>query len=182
MNWTEIRRQLKASPNEALLEIIRGLYGLSAENKAYLRTTLSSTRQDMELLEKSRRQVIRAIYPENTQNPHMPHFGESRQVIRAYQKATSDVSGTLDLMLTHIERGTLFTCDFGDIDEAFYLALETMLANAIQLLLKSPEAPRLYEIFSKRFENLSRKAGRIGWGYGDSVDQMVDELMEKFEE
>jgi hypothetical protein len=182
MNWTEIRQQLKAAPNEVLLDMIKGLYGLSAENKAYLRTTLSPARQDSELLEKSRRQVIRAIYPENTQNPHMPHFGESRQVIRAYQKATGDVSGTLDLMLTHVERGTDFTCAFGDIDEPFYKALETMLANATQLLLKSPEAPRLYETFSPRFENLSRKASKIGWGYGDSVDQMVDELREKFEE
>jgi hypothetical protein len=74
MNWTEIRQQLKAAPNEVLLDMIKGLYGLSAENKAYLRTTLSPARQDLELLEKSRRQVLRAIYPENTQNPHMPHF------------------------------------------------------------------------------------------------------------
>jgi hypothetical protein len=179
MNWTDIRKILKDAPNEALLDIIKGLYNLSPQNKAFIRTQIFPGQQDTELLENSRKQVIRAIYPETSGIPHDPRFGESRKVIRAYQKATGDISGTLDLMLLHVERGTQFTNDFGDIDEPFYIALETMLGNAMDLLLKSPNHEALYEQFSGRFQSLKRAAGGIGWGYGDNVSDMVSDLQER---
>ena len=177
MKWTDIRKTLKNSPNDMLVEIIRGLYKLSPQNKAFIRTQLSPTGyQDKELLEKSRKQVIRAVYPENVSVPKMPRFGESRKVIRSYQKSTGDPFGTIDLMFIHIERGTQFTNKFGDIDEAFYIALETMLSNIIDLLLESPNFGMLYEQFEKRFKELERDASNTGWGYGDAVSEMVEDL------
>jgi hypothetical protein len=62
MKWTDIRKILKDAPNEALLDILKGLYNFSPQNKAFIRTQLLPGRQDKELLEKSRKQVIRAIY------------------------------------------------------------------------------------------------------------------------
>jgi hypothetical protein len=111
----------------------------------------------------------------------MPRFGESRKVIRMYQKATGDVAGTLDLMLLHVERGTQFTNDFGDIDEPFYIALETMLGNLVDLLFESPDAKALYAQFENRFDRLEleRSASDIGWGYGDTVSGMIDDLRER---
>jgi len=176
MNWTNIRKILKDAPNEILLELIKGLYNLSPQNKAFIRTQIFPGRQDTELLEKSRKQVIRAVYPDYANFPGTPRFGESRKVIRAYQKATGDPFGTLDLMLLHVERGTQFTNDFGDIDEPFYIALETMLGNAIELMFKSPNPEALYEQFSRRFQMLERAASEIGWGYGDAVSEMIADL------
>ncbi|NOY99469.1 MAG: hypothetical protein GXP40_09785 [Chloroflexi bacterium] len=179
MKWTDIRKMLENAPNDVLIEIIKGLYKLSPQNKAFIRVRLLPGYQDRELLEKSRKQVIRAVYPEKRACPSRPRFGESRRVIRAYQKATGDPFGTLDLMLLHVERGTKFTRDFGDIDEPFYIALETMLGNAIELLFKSPDAGALYEQFQDRFKKIERAASRIGWGYGDAVSDMICELQEK---
>lgn len=176
MNWTDIRKILKDAPNEALLDIIKGLYNLSPQNKAFIRTQLLPGQQDKELLEKSRKQVIRAIYPDNVMFPGKPRFGESRKVIRTYQKATGDVAGTLDLMLLHVERGTQFTNDFGDIDEPFYIALETMLGNIVDVLFESPDAKALYAQFGSRLNRLERSASGIGWGYGDTVSDMVSDL------
>ena len=179
MNWTDIRKILKDAPNEALLDILKGLYNLSPQNKAFIRTQLLPGRQDKELLEKSRKQVIRAIYADTKGFPDMPRFGESRKVIRIYQKATGDVAGTLDLMLLHVERGTQFTNDFGDIDEPFYIALETMLGNIVDLLFESPDAKALYTQFENRFDRLERSASDIGWGYGDVVSEMIGDLRER---
>jgi len=142
MNWPDIRKILKDAPNEALLEIIKGLYNLSPQNKAFIRAQIFPGRQDAELLEKSRKKVVREIYPDNVKFPGKPRFGESRKAIRAYHKATGDIPGTFDLMLLHVERGTQFTNDFGDIDEPFYIALETMLGNTIDLLFNSPTLKR----------------------------------------
>jgi hypothetical protein len=180
MTWTQIRTLLKDARNDVLLDILKGLYDLSPQNKAFLRSALSPEQGDPELLEKSRKQVIRAIYPLNVNFPDYPRFGESRKAIRAYQKATGDVKGTLDLMLTHVERGNDYTNDFGDIDERFYIALETMLGNAIDLLLKQKKAQELYEHFGQRFQKLGRATRDIGWGYGDNVSDMIDELQNRF--
>jgi len=179
MNWIDIRKILQDAPNEALLDIIQGLYNLSPQNKAFIRTQILPGCQDTELLEKSRKQVIRAIYADTKGIPHMPRFGESRKVINAYRKATGDIDGTLDLMLLHLERGTQFTNDFGDIDEPFYIALETMLGNALDLLYDSPKANYLYHQFRNRFKKLKLASSRIGWGYGDAVSEMVCDLQER---
>ena len=181
MNWTEIRKALKDAHPEVLMEIIQGLYKLSPENKAFIRTELSPKGyQDAALLEISRKKVIKTIYSGNVRGiPKTPRFGDSRKIIRAYQKATGDPFGTIDLMLLHVERGTQFTVDFGDIDENFYIALETMLENTIEFLLKSPNTGALYEKFDKRFRALGRACRKVGWGYDDAVNEMIEDLQEK---
>jgi hypothetical protein len=46
----------------------------------------------------------------------------------------------LELMLVHVETGTQFTREFGDIDEGFYDSLCTTL-HEISKLLSSEEGP-----------------------------------------
>ena len=43
------------------------------------------------------------------------------------EAATSDVGGTLDLMLTFVEMGNRFTKQFGDVDGPFYDAVLGMM-------------------------------------------------------
>jgi hypothetical protein len=176
MNWGDIRAVLKEAPLDALIGLIKKLYDLSDANKALVRTILFPSYQDIELLEKSRIQVTQAIYPSGRSFPGLPHFGDSRKVINAYLKASGDVQGTIDLMLTHVELGTNFTNDFGDIDEPFYQALVNMLNKSIELMLKNPEASRLYSLFQPRYERLRKDSGQIGWGFGDEVGDLVEDL------
>jgi hypothetical protein len=98
------------------------------------------------------------------------------QSVDDYRQLTGDILGTLDLMLTYVESGTRFTADFGDIDDPFYDALETMLVAFGDLLLANPQ---LYEQadFSLRLPHLASKAGWMGWGYGDYVTAKVYEIM-----
>lgn len=175
-SWSEVRQLLTGKPNDELLEIIKGLYNLSPDNKAYLRAYFSGDHEDPELLGKYRRDIERAIYPNNRFPPGYPRFSDSRKAIRAYQKATGDIRGTIDLMLTQIERGVEYAHDIGDIDERFYNTMVTMLDNAMDLLLKNPHAPQLYVQFSERLERLVQETQSIGWGYGDDVKQMVTDV------
>jgi hypothetical protein len=62
------------------------LYNLTPQNKAFIRAQVFPGRQDTELLEKSRKQVVRAIYPDNVNFPGTPRFGESRKIINAYRR------------------------------------------------------------------------------------------------
>jgi len=54
-------------------------------------------------------------------------LGEARKTIRDYRKATSNLSGTVELLMTYVENGASFTHEYGDIDERFYSSVESVL-------------------------------------------------------
>lgn len=74
-------------------------------------------------------------------------------------------------MLTYVETGTQFTRDYGDINEAYYNSLESVLREMTKLLLN--EQPALYPQFRERVQQLDVHADHIGWGYGDALRDHV---------
>jgi hypothetical protein len=93
---------------------------------------------------------------------------------RDYRKATGNLDGTIDLMLTYVENGTEFTREFGDINESFYNSLESVLNELAQLLMS--EGKELYPKFRARVQQLAARANGIGWGYGDALRDQVHQL------
>ncbi len=179
MSWTEINKQLQGLSTERFIELLKGLHDLSPQNKAWLGTKLLPIVQDKKYLEDCRTKIIRHVYKETKGFPGVPRFGDAKKVIREYRKATSDLRGTLDLMLTYVERGHAFTNDFGDIDEPFYDRLINMLERFAGELRRSPAKYELYELFRARLMAM-RKTSDIGWGYGNFIRETVDELEELF--
>lgn len=175
--WTDLRKALKELPPEQLLELLKGLYDLSPQNKAWLRARVLPIGQDSDYLEECRQKVIRAVYNPARKIPDMPRFRDAKKVISEYKKTTKDLAGTLDLMLTYVERGHAFTNDFGDIDMPFYDALINMLDRFAIELKKSPARRELYDRFRPRLLKMNRTAD-IGWGYGDFVHDTFAELEE----
>jgi hypothetical protein len=177
MSWTEIDKQLRELPVDDVIKLMKGLHDLSPQNKAWLRAKLLPVAHDTKYLEDCRRKVANYVYKETKGMPSMPRFQEARKVISEYSKSTSDLRGMLDLMLTYVERGHEFTLDFGDIDEPFYVALENMLEHFAVELRRSPAKYELYEQFRPRLMAIRRNSD-IGWGYGDFIQETVDELEE----
>jgi hypothetical protein len=125
----------------------------------------------------NRRKIVQYVYKETKGIPAMPRFRDAKKVISEYRKATGDLRGTLDLMLTYVERGHAFTNAFGDIDEPFYVALENMLERFAVELRQSPAKYELYELFRSRLMVI-RRTSDIEWGYGDAIRETMDELEE----
>ena len=61
-------------------------------------------------------------------------LGEARKSIRDYRKATGNLPGTAELLMTDVENGTRFTREYGDIDERFYGSLKSALQKLATLL------------------------------------------------
>jgi hypothetical protein len=179
MSWTEIDNQLKEQSVDDLIKLLKGLHDLSPQNKAWLRAKLLPVAQDKKYLEDCRRKVANYVYMETKGRPSMPRFRDAKKVISDYRKSTSDLRGTLDLMLLYVERGHAFTNDFGDIDEPFYDKLINMLEHFSVELRRSPAKYELYELFRMRLMAM-RKTSDIGWGYGDFIRETVNELEELF--
>jgi len=75
------------------------------------------------MLEKYRGKIVEQFCP--ARGEAKLKLGEARKAIKEYWKATGDVSGKAELLMTYVEQGAEFTCDYGDIDERFYNSLES---------------------------------------------------------
>lgn len=171
-NWSAIRKHLSAQSREALLALVKDLYDASSGNRNFLHARVQVEAGGGTALEKYQRTIIEQFYP--SRGFGKLKLAEARKAIRDYRNATGDLTGTIDLMLTYVENGTRFTCDFGDINEAYYNSLESVLHEMTQLLRN--EEPALYPQFRERILQLDVYADRIGWGYGDALREHVHVL------
>jgi hypothetical protein len=80
--------------------------------------------------------------------------------------------------MTYVENGTGFTREYGDIDERFYNSLESALDELASLL--RGQARKMYPSLSDRLSKVALVAGGIGWGYGDHVFEVVEDLKDEF--
>ncbi len=176
--WATIRQQMAGWSKPALMALLKDLHDASPANRDFLRARFDAENAGGEALEKYRRKIVEQFFPQRG-------FGklklaEAHKAIRDYRKATGNVAGTADLLLTYVENGTEFTQQFGDINEAYYNSLESAL-NELATHLRR-ESRELYSQFRDRLARVEQLANHIGWGYGDCVREQVamleDELAE----
>lgn len=170
--WSPVKKKLASMSKTELVDLVKDLFDYSAENRSFLTARFGSAEA---ALETYRKRVVDPFYPKRGFGKL--NFVDARRAIREYRKASEDLTGTLDLMLTYVESGTRFTNEFGDIDERFYDSLESVLNEAIKLF-KTPKGKETYPLFRKRLLKLAEEAEDIGWGYGDCVMEGVEELDE----
>jgi hypothetical protein len=181
VKWSDIKRQLQSLDGADLLALIQGLFKLSGENRAFLAARLLGVSAGRSLLPPYRERIERAFYTRSGRPQQKLRLGDGRKAIREYQTATADPVGILELMLTFVETGTQFTSEFGDIDAPFCNSLSSVLREMDQIL-KSEQAPALYEGIRERVVGLPRLADPIGWGYGDEVRETIAEWESRYAE
>jgi len=172
--WQNIRQQLNEWTKSALIALVKDLYDASPDNRDFLQARFQAEANVGTALEKYRHKIVEQFFP--ARGFGKLKLGEARKAIRDYRKATGNLAGTIDLMLTYVENGTEFTHEFGDINESFYNSLESVLNEMAELLLG--EGSELYPQFRERVQHLTVHADHIGWGYGDSLLDHVH-LLEK---
>ncbi len=170
--WSQVRQQLDGWSKPALIALVKDLYEGSPDNRDFLQAHFQAEKNAGAGLEKYRHKIVEQFFPARG-------FGklkltEARKAIRDYRKATGNLTGTIDLMLTYVENGTEFTHQCGDINQSFYNSLESVLNEMAQLLLR--EGAELYPRFRERVQRLTTHADHIGWGYGDALRDQVYHL------
>jgi hypothetical protein len=151
--------------------IVKALFDFSKENRTYLASRLFPETDWSALLEKCRKQVREAVFPDL---PRQIRLGDARKAISAYKKATSDLAGTAELMLVFVESGTECASSYGVDYESFYNSLISMLNNLLDVLCDDRNRG-LLERFRERVCALEEKASDTGWGYADSVSERLAE-------
>ena len=174
-DWQKVRRQFDDWTKPALIALVKDLYDASPDNRDFLRARFQAEENDGAALEKYRRKIVEQFFP--ARGDGKLKLAEARKAIRDYRKATGNLTGTIDLMLTYVENGTEFTRQYGDINESFYNSLESVLIEFTELLLG--RSTDLYPKFRERIQGLTAHADHIGWGYGDALGDYTALLEDK---
>jgi hypothetical protein len=165
--WAAIRKQLDSFDRAGLLALVHDLYDASASNRRFLAARLLTSSMS---IEKYRRLVADAVYPDPFSRRQVS-IRDATAAISEYQRATGDVVGTVDLMLTFVEAGTEQAADLGYGDDPYFAALERKLDTVAKLW---PElSPQERCGAAKRLDWLRKRAQDIGYGYGDYVADVV---------
>lgn len=174
-SWSTLRRYLATLDKPALLALVKDLYEAAADNRDFIQARCQARESGGEILEKYRGKIVEQFYP--TRGEAKLKLGEARKAINDYRKATGNVSGTAELLMTYVEQGTEFTHEYGDIDERFYISIESALDELAVLLLK--EARGMYPRLSERLSRVDQLSGDIGWGFHDYIRDVVWQLEEE---
>jgi len=174
--WSTLRRELAAWDKPALLAIVKDLYEAAAENRDFIEARCQSGGNGGEILERYRGKIVEQFFPARGEGKLK--LGEARKAIRDYRKATGDLPGTAELLLTYVENGAEFTDTYGDIDERFYRSIESALGELAARLRGGVR--EMYPQFRERLARVEQLTDGIGWGFhdyvGDVVWQLEDEL------
>jgi hypothetical protein len=161
---------------------IKDLYAISAENRRFLESPLTQGQDQVQVaLADYKHEIIYCFFGERGISDDLPRLRDARRLIRDYRKATKDTVGTLDLMLHYVETGTEFTNTYGDTNEPFYTSLESVLNDFCESIFKLFNPEQSYRQFNTRLVALRKAAYGIGWGYGDAVQEILDDLKSRFD-
>jgi hypothetical protein len=176
--WSAVKQHLKDWNAAQLTALIKDLYDSSTDNRTFLDARVQADGQGGAALETYRQRIVEQFFPKRGFGKLK--LGEARKAIRDYKKATGNVEGTIELLLTYLESGNDFTCEFGDINGPFYDSLCSVM-DELATVLKA-EGQAAYAKVGERLNQVATKADGIGWGYGDHINGVVGELEDELDE
>ena len=175
--WTTARQHLATCDKPALLALVKDLYDASVGNRNFIQARCQAADGGGEVLETYRSKIVEQFFPKRGYGKL--RLAEARKAIREYKKATANIAGTAELLLTYVESGVSFTSEYGDIDERFYSSVESVLEELATLL--RGDARELYPTFSERLARVEQMSDGVGWGFHDFIADVVGGLEDDFE-
>jgi hypothetical protein len=173
--WSAVRQQLTTWEKPAVLALVKDLYEAAGVNRDFIQARCEAEESGVEALEKYRGKIVEQFFP--ARGDGKLKLGEARKAIRDYRKATGNLPGTAELLMTYVENGTRFTHMYGDIDERFYGSMESALTELAALLRSKLRG--MYPQFRDRLVSVEQMADGIGWGFHDFVGDVVGQLEEE---
>ena len=177
--WRDVKKIIGQWSSDELVGLVQDLYRFDAGNADFLHVRLLTGGTGEDGLAPYKERIRKAVSPAQPWKQDV-RLSEGGKAISDYKKANGDVRGVLMLMMYYVQCGNDFTLEFGDIDEAFYDSLCSMIEGIKERLLKEDDgalAAEFVPLLEKEFERID---GQMGWGYPDEVSDQIDELRGHF--
>jgi hypothetical protein len=171
INLTTLKKHLKTRSQAELIADIAELYQRFQSVKDYYQ---------IQLYPQDEKQVA-AKYKKIIEDEFFPArgFGKARlsvakKAITEYKKVNKTVVGLIDIMLFYVEQGVRFTDAYGDINEPFYISMETMYEKAVNEIIKHGQK----DTFQKRCQKIVLDTSDMGWGFYDTLSEIYEDAFE----
>lgn len=164
-SWSQLKPHLQRLTKDELVQILRDLYRLNADNKVFLATRFLAT-TGAEMAEPYRK-IIRQVFNPDRGEPSL-QLGAARKALNDFKKACADPLAVIDFMLYYVEQGVICTNTYGDIHAAFYDSLLSVFDNAMDALARIDDMDAR-ERFRPRINNIIRDTAGMGWGFHDGL-------------
>ena len=134
--------------------------------KEYYQVQLSG--DDESVLQKYKEIIEHEFFPVSERKDPPARLSVARKAITDYKKLTGSDVNIADIMVYYVETGVRFTNEYGDIDEAFYISMESMYEKALKFIVDK----KLTDIFNERLLAIVNDTDGIGWGFHDQLEYL----------
>lgn len=171
INLTTLKKHLRTRSQAELIADIAELYKRFQPVKDYYQIQLYPQGEE-QVAAKFKKIIKDQFFPARG-------FGKARlsvakKAITEYKKVNKTIVGLVDIMLFYVEQGVRFTDAYGDIDEPFYISMETMYEKAVQEIIKHKQK----DIFQKRCQKIVLDTSDMGWGFYDTLSEIYEDAFQ----
>jgi len=142
MKINELKRNLKESTKEQLIKDIADLFKKNSFVKDYYNTKYSNDNNQSVLIKY--KDII---------------------AITEFKKISNDRTQIAELMVFYVENGVKYTDCYGDINQQFYLSMESMYERALEFITDNG----LLAKFNARCLKIVNDTSDMGWGFHDQL-------------
>lgn len=167
--WMDIRGALSGFDRAGLMGLVQDLYALSPDNQAFLHARLGLG-QDQ--LKPYKARISRWLSPDLMRGQSVS-ISKAKKAISDYKKAIGRPEGLAELSLFYCEEALDFVESCSMEDEGYFLALIRMYDRSLRLVLDLPTVDRAS--YLERLDKLRSRAGVVGWGVQDELNDSWDE-------
>ena len=164
----DLKKYLKEKSDTELISEIVKLVKLYPNVKEYYKAKLLPE-SEVEVFEKYKNMIKNEFFP--TRGFGKLRYSNVNKAISEYKKLTTNLELVAKLMFYYPEIGIMFTREYGDIDERFYINIENAYENALKYVHKN----NLQDMFKDQAHNIKVKAQNIGWGFEEDMAEIYYE-------
>ncbi|MGL4376912.1 MAG: DUF6155 family protein [Microcoleaceae cyanobacterium] len=168
INLTILKQYLKNASQEELILDITELFKNFPAVKDYYQIKLYP-QEEKEIAAKYKKIIEEQFFP--SRGFGKAKLSVAKKAISDYKKVGQSQAALIDIMLFYVEQGVKFTNAYGDIDEQFYLSMEGVYEQVVEIIIKA----NLKDIFQERCQKIMEDTSDIGWGFHDMLTEIYEE-------
>lgn len=168
LNQRTLKQHLNHLSREELLDEIGMLFDKFTKIKEYYQTKLGAG-DSQGVLEKYKAVIEKEFNP--PRGLPKARLSVAKKAISDFKKISNSPVDLADLMVAYVEAGVGFTREFGDINEPFYISMESVFEKAAIHITKH----KLHDQFEPRCRRIVRDTSGMGWGFHDQLSEIYEE-------
>lgn len=170
-SWSDVKAKLSEFDAAGILALVHDLYSSSKENQTFLHARFGL---GADALNPYKTTITRWLWPDISRGQNIS-VSKAKKAIADYKKAVGRPEELAELMTFYCEEASGFCRDVGFSDERFFVSLMDVFSQALKMAITLPAILR--DSFLERLDEVSRISHNFGYGLGDEMDDLLDELL-----